>query len=173
MNLPKGVFIYELPGAEALNRQILQDFLLHEHDEDISRTHYIQGRFENIYLDSQRVPALGSVIEQACLAARDFLALPYPLQAGYWFNAMYPGHTTGVHSHDDDDECLSGVYYVTAPEHSGNLILHTAEGLFTLAPKAGRLLFFPPEMPHEVSVNQSQSFRLSIGMNFGRQKSSH
>jgi oxalate decarboxylase/phosphoglucose isomerase-like protein (cupin superfamily) len=80
---------------------------------------------------------------------------------------MYPGHVTTVHSHDDDDECLSGVYYVTAPENSGNLILHTEEGLFTLPPRAGRFVFFPPEMPHEVSENQGTEFRLSVGMNFG------
>lgn len=165
--LPAGVFIHELPGADALNEQILQDFAAHEHDPAIRRTHLIDGRYENIYLESEQVPAMASIVEQACLLVRDFLGLPYPLRGGFWFNAMYPGHATGIHTHDDDDECLSGVYYVTAPPDSGNLILHTEEGLFTLPPKAGRLVFFPPDMPHEVSANQSDLFRLSAGINFG------
>lgn len=169
--LPKGVFIHEMPGAEALNQQILRDFLAHEHDKTIKRTHLIDGRYENIYLGTERVLAMANIVEQACQAAKTFLHLSNPLQAGFWFNAMYPGHATGVHSHDDFDECLSGVYYVTAPENSGNLILHTEAGLFTLPPKAGRFVFFPPEMLHEVSENQSTEFRLSIGMNFGVRKS--
>lgn len=169
MDLPQGVFIHELPGsgAGALNQQILRDFLLHEHDENIRRSHLIDGRFENIYLGTEQVPVMQTVVQQARQAAREFLSLSYPLKAGFWFNAMYPGHATGVHTHDDDDECLSGVYYVTAPENSGDLILHTQEGLFTLIPKAGRFVFFPPEMRHEVSENQGQAFRLSVGMNFG------
>jgi hypothetical protein len=165
--LPKGVFIHEMPGAETLNQQILRDFLAHEHDKAIKRTHLFDGRYENIYVGTEQVPAMASIVEQACLAAKAFLRPSYPLRAGFWFNAMYPGHVTTVHSHDDDDECLSGVYYVTAPENSGNLILHTEEGLFTLPPRAGRFVFFPPEMPHEVSENQGTEFRLSVGMNFG------
>jgi len=167
MDLPQDVYIYEVPGAEALNRQILRDFLLHEHDEDIKRSHLIDGRFENIYLGTEQVPAMETIVQQACQAAKGFLSLSAPIRAGFWFNAMYPGHATGAHSHDDDDECLSGVYYVTAPENSGDLILHTQEGLFTLTPKAGRFVFFPPEIRHEVSENKSPAFRLSVGMNFG------
>lgn len=167
MDLPQGVYIYEVPEADALNQRILRDFLLHEHDENIRRTHLIDGRFENIYLGTEQVPAMATVIEQACEAAKVLLNLPYPLKAGFWFNAMYPGHATGVHTHDDDDECLSGVYYATAPENSGNLILYTEKGLYTLGPQAGRMVFFPPDMRHEVSENQSKEFRLSVGMNFG------
>jgi hypothetical protein len=59
---------------------------------------------------------------------------------------------------------------VTVPERSGDLILHTDEGLFTLTPKPGCLVFFPPDMPHEVSKNCADAFRLSVGMNFGPQK---
>lgn len=167
MDLPQGVFIHELPEAEVLNKQILSDFLAHEHDKDIQRTHLIDGRFENTYLGTERVPEMTTIVEQACLAAKQFLKSSHSLKAGFWFNAMYPGHATGAHSHDDYDERLSGVYYVTAPENSGNLILHTDEGVFTLAPKAGRFVFFPPEMLHEVTENQSSEFRLSVGMNFG------
>lgn len=167
MDLPQGVYIYEVAGSDVLNQQILRDFLAHEEDENIRRTHLIDGRYENIYLGTEQVPAMVDIVEQACQAAKTFLSPAYSLKAGYWFNAMYPGHVTGLHSHDDDDECLSGVYYVTAPENSGDLILHTPDGHFSLTPKPGRIVFFPPDMPHEVSENQGQEFRLSVGMNFG------
>lgn len=167
IDLPAGVFIHELVGAAMLNRQILREFLVLEHDEAITRSHLVNGRFENIYPGIEQVPALAGVLEQACQVAGQGLGLTFPLQAGFWFNAMYPGHVTALHNHDDYDECLSGVYYVTAPEHSGDLILHTADGPFSLAPKAGRCVFFPPAMPHEVSEHHGQSFRLSVGMNFG------
>ena len=171
MDRPRGVFIYELPEAEHLNQKLLSGFLAHEHDEEIKRTHLIDGRFENIYLGTEQVPEMTMILEQACLAAKQFLNLSRSLRGGFWFNAMYPGHATGAHTHDDDDECLSGVYYITAPKDSGNLVLHAAEGAFTLAPKAGRFVFFPPNMSHEVTENKSTEFRLSVGMNFGPIKS--
>ena len=34
-------------------------------------------------------------------------------------------------------------------------------------PEPGMLVFFGPEVPHEVSVNRSGGHRLSVGMNFG------
>ena len=108
-----------------------------------------------------------SILEQACTLARQFLDLSEPVRVGFWFNAMQPGQVTGAHTHDDDDECLSAVYYIFAPDNSGDLILHAEEGLFSLKPEAGRFVFFPPSMLHEVTDNQSDEFRLSVGINFG------
>lgn len=80
---------------------------------------------------------------------------------------MSPGQGTQIHTHDDDDERLSAVYYVTAPPGSGDLILESQTGAYTLSPRAGRLVCFPPDMPHAVSKNLSQQMRLSVGLNFG------
>ena len=43
------------------------------------------------------------------------------------------------------------------------------DGPLTLrvAPAAGTLLFFPPDLPHAVETNRSGRSRLSIGINLG------
>jgi hypothetical protein len=76
-----------------------------------------------------------------------------------------------MHSHNDDDELLSGVYYLQAPENSGKLTLYHAQEAVTVDPEAGKLVLFSSSDEHEVSRNLSQETRLSIGINFGRRKS--
>ncbi|MCK4710140.1 MAG: hypothetical protein KAU21_16095, partial [Gammaproteobacteria bacterium] len=73
-------------------------------------------------------------------------------------------------THDDDDELMSGVYYVTVPESSGQLLLGIAGHHITIEPEAGKMVFFKPNVIHEVSKNLSTHHRLSIGMNFGLKK---
>lgn len=89
------------------------------------------------------------------------------LQAGCWLNAMPPGSVTLLHSHDDDDELLSGVYYIQVPDRAGRLVLHHAGGRVTVEPEAGKFVFFDPAIPHEVTRNESAQTRLSLGFNFG------
>lgn len=72
-----------------------------------------------------------------------------------------------LHSHDDNDELLSGVYYVAAPPGSGRLLIHAGGPRLAVVPEPGLFVFFPPEIPHEVEVNESQGQRLSLAMNFG------
>lgn len=45
------------------------------------------------------------------------------LGCGFWLNAQGPGQSTSEHTHEELDELLSGVYYLSAPERSGDLIL--------------------------------------------------
>ena len=51
------------------------------------------------------------------------------LRHGFWFNEMHPGHRTTLHSHEELDELLSAVYYVSCPDDSGRLILHDDHAL--------------------------------------------
>ena len=86
---------------------------------------------------------------------------------------MPPGSTTTLHTHDDDDELLSAVYYVEAAKHSGNLIIYEKSNMpaprkIEITPEAGEFIFFKPDVPHEVSRNNSAQSRLSIGFNFGQ-----
>jgi len=87
--------------------------------------------------------------------------------AGFWLNEMEPGHVTLAHRHDEDDELLSGVYYIHVAENSGDLMLEQGGVTTRISPQAGMLVLFPPDVLHHVTENLSTETRLSIGMNFG------
>jgi len=155
-----------------LNDEIMEGFLKHYQRDDILKTHLFGGRYENIYLTEQHIPALGSLIVEATNYAEDILQVKN-LRAGFWFNFMPPDSTTTLHTHDDDDELLSAVYYVEAAEHSGNLIIYETSNMpaprkIEITPEAGEFIFFKPDVPHEVTRNNSAQSRLSIGFNFGQ-----
>ena len=155
-----------------LNDKVLEGFLHHYQRDDIRKTHLFEGRYENIYLTEQHIPALGPLIAEATSHAEGILRLKN-LRAGFWFNFMPPGSTTTVHTHNDDDELLSAVYYVAVTEHSGNLIIYEKSNMpaaekIEITPEAGEFIFFKPDVPHEVTRNNSAQSRLSIGFNFGQ-----
>jgi hypothetical protein len=83
---------------------------------------------------------------------------------------MEPGHVTLPHHHEEDDELVSGVYYVQVPTDSGDLVLGEGAASCRLAPRPGMLVFFPPTLVHEVTRNNSAGVRLSVAMNFGPAK---
>ena len=152
--------------AEVLNEALLAGYLAHRDDADIKRTHLFHGRYENVYLTSKQVPELGQLLEQANAHARQVLGIKQ-VKSGCWINDMPPGAVTTAHRHDDDDELLSGVYYVYVPENSGQLVLHRGEQKDVIQPEAGLFIFFAPDVVHEVTENLSDEHRISIGMNFG------
>ena len=110
-------------NAPNINSAIEAGFLKHHNNTNIRKTHLFAGRYENIYLNEQHIPALKPLINEAVQRAEDFLGIKN-LRAGYWFNYMPPGATTTLHTHDDDDELLSCVYYIKVQENSGNLIIY-------------------------------------------------
>lgn len=152
----------------------IDDFLQQQLDsptDRIHKTHFFNGRYENIYMKRDSHPELQLLISEAVENAADILQMnSNELSVGFWFNLMPPGHDTTLHTHEDLDELLSGVIYLTVPENSGNLILFKDEQQIELEPVAGNYLFFDPATPHSVSVNHSNQSRLSIGMNFGLTK---
>jgi len=157
-----------VPDAEVLNRRLLVDFRDLGPDDFDRRSHLIGGRYENLYLERGRLPALEPVLTQALACAGRILGMsPDDLRCGFWFNAMGPGQSTSEHTHDENDELLSAVYYVEAPEGSGDLVLYDGPLTIRVSPEAGVLLFFPPDLPHAVESNRSGGPRLSIGINFG------
>jgi hypothetical protein len=156
-----------LPEAERVNAQILAGFAGLTPEDYRYRSHFIAGRFENLYLERTRLPGIEQVLRHAETCARAVLGHPGPLRCGFWLNAMEAGHTTSEHTHEENDELLSGVYYVAVPAASGDLVLRDGPLLVRLTPSPGTFLFFPPDLPHWVESNQSPGLRLSIGMNFG------
>lgn len=159
-----------------LNTEIEAGFLEQYERDDIKKTHLFEGRYENIYLNDEHIPQLKALLDEAIELAAQVLneereqqdkIKPSKLQAGYWFNYMPSGATTTLHTHDDDDELLSCVYYITVPEDSGNLIIYDGKEKIEIDSQTGNFVFFKPDVRHEVSRNNSGEHRLSIGMNFG------
>jgi uncharacterized RmlC-like cupin family protein len=161
-----GVRVGRLPGAESVNVALAQALEARWDAPETRRTHQVDGRFENIYIRRQDLPEVEPVLDAAESYARQILGRS-DLRLGFWLNRMAPGEHTGLHSHEEDDELLSGVYYVQVPKRSGRLLLHHGGRHHALEPLAGELYFFAPSVPHAVETNQSTTVRLSIAFNFG------
>jgi|GEM_PF-390055 len=153
-------------GAGRWNRNLYRRFQALRDAAGTRRSHYFQGRFENVYPDRAAIPEVEPVLDWATRFACQICCEP-ALRCGFWFNEMARGQGTGLHTHDGDDETLSAVYYVTVPEGSGALLLHTRGGAMRVAPQPGLLVFFPPDVPHEVEPHTGRGVRLSLAMNFG------
>jgi uncharacterized protein (TIGR02466 family) len=117
-------------------------------------------------------------------AAR-FAALGYrdtPMAiTGFWANVNEPGYRHPVHAHSNN--FVSGVYYVTAPEDAGGLVLHDprkqhavlmpshAESTPMNSPAVrlpaieGQAILFPSWLEHQTEVNRSAAPRVSIAFN--------
>lgn len=160
--------IAHLDDACELNEQIMAEYSLLRDEDFVKFSHFFDGRHENRYLDPVRIPALRPVLAQAKIFAAGLSGRgEQALKLGFWFNDMGPGHTTTRHDHDENDELLSGVYYIHVPENSGNLMIHDRYCQTEVTPVAGMFVFFSPAVLHSVTANQSGERRLSIGMNFG------
>jgi len=160
------VHLMYIPEAEAINQALLDGFDRELNGEHTHQSHFELGRFENTYIERTAIPEMEKLIDIALEAARKILG-KNALKVGFWFNAMQPGQRTLRHNHDEDDELLSCVYYVSAPEESGDLIVHHADGSLRVKPEVGKFVFFSPRLAHEVEENHSNQRRLSIAFNFG------
>jgi len=162
------VYGSNLPDAERINPRILTAFAALTEDDFSRRTHFVGGRFENLYLERDRIPDLRTVLGQAELCARQILDWgARPLRCGFWLNAQGPGQSTSEHTHEELDELLSGVYYLAVPDASGDIVLRAGRLSMHVRPEAGMFLFFPPSLSHRVETNHSDELRLSLAFNFG------
>lgn len=164
------IWIAELDQPDAVWQALIDRILALSRDPQTRKTHWFEQRFENIYIDREKLPELQpiatAVLDCACqVLGRD------DVKFGFWFNEMAPGHRTTRHDHFEDDELLSAVLYLTAPEASGDLLLFDDPMVIRVPPAVGRLVLFPPDLPHEVETNHSDETRLSVAFNFGRSAS--
>ena len=156
-----------MPDSEGLNRQILEGYRSLREQDFQRRSHFFGGRYENLYFERERIQAITRVLEQAENYAQNLLQQANSLRSGFWINDMGPGESTTEHDHDEGDEMLSAVYYIQAPQDSGDLVIVDSHSRTLLTPQAGMFVFFAPTVVHSVSVNRSGERRISMGMNFG------
>jgi len=156
-------------SCAALNLSLCHQLLNLSEAQILKQTHFFSGRYENIYVDSKQFQELEHILFKAKEYAAEILAIPDDkLKIGCWINIMHQGHTTSLHRHDDDDELLSGVYYLKVPEQSGHFVFHHVGEQQIIEPLEGHFLFFSPTLNHEVTENESIEARVSIGFNIGR-----
>ena len=156
-----------------INKKVLKRFGQLRDDDFKEKTHLFNGRYENIYLESDKIPELKVIIDTAMENAARILNIKREkLASGFWMNAMGAGDVTTAHTHDDDNELLSCVYYIKVPKHSGDLIIMQKNEKIIIKPKEGNFIFFTPDTLHEVTENTSEQMRLSIAFNFGLSRNS-
>ena len=152
-----------------VNNKILENFEALSDNDFKEKTHLFNGRYENIYLDVNKIPELNVIVNAAKNHAANILKIEKEeLALGFWLNSMHSGDVTTAHTHDDDDELLSCVYYIRVPENSGDLIITENNKKTVIKAEEGVFVFFSPSTLHEVSENKSTQARLSIAFNFGR-----
>ena len=164
------MLFHELTLAEPdkLNASLYERFMELSRTGRVRQSHYFEGRFENIYIESADIPEITPLLNVVKRQTGQLLGIPIDsLRAGFWFNAMQAGHRTTLHHHDENDELLSAVYYIRVPENSGDLILHDGDSKVRIQPQEGKLVMFAPEVMHEVIPHQGSGLRLSVGMNIG------
>ena len=151
-----------------VNDVILKKYKKLKETDFKEKTHYFNGRYENIYLDINKIPELDIISSHAMKNAAHILNIKEEkLASGFWLNEMNSGDVTTAHTHDDDDELLSCVYYINVPNNSGDLIIYEKDKKINIKPEAGTFVYFSPDTLHEVSKNESGQSRLSIAFNFG------
>lgn len=161
------VYRVRIPDSGGLNRRLSAAFQRVLNEPSTRRSHLFHGRYENIYPDRRQLPEIETLIGQVESAAAEILDYSAPLRTGFWFNRMAPGDVTTLHSHDDDDELLSAVYYLEVPPSSGRLVFRRGQSALQVSPEAGLMLLFPPNLPHEVEVHRGDGIRLSVAFNTG------
>ena len=167
------IHIFDYPDYQTINGCLSKAILgLSQEDYD-KQSHFFHGRYENLYLDKGKLPELKTILDAALIKAGEILGLSADkLQLGFWLNIMRKGDITTLHSHDDDDELLSAVYYVQVPASAGVFKLHHQGRVSEIIPIEGRYMFFGPSLAHEVGEHKNDVPRISIGINFGL-KNSH
>ena len=163
--------IGECQDCDALNATLRARIELLPQSDIVRRHHYLGGRYENLYVAFESIPEIRVILDLATAHAAHILNRPKrDLRVGWWLNIMRPGDITFAHTHDADDEILSGVYYIDVPPDSGKLVLIDGVRREEVQPHAGMFIFFAPEILHEVTRNESGRPRISVGFNIGPAK---
>ena len=157
--------------------RILQEF--HQNCEKYDYTHYINNRWENIYINPQYIPsvlpllsfALSKALEifRNILKSHQSLIIPHELlgyeKNEFWFNSASKGESTGIHNHIDH-ATVSGVFYLKAPDNSANLFFKNGKNNeLEIEIETGKIVLFPSELDHYVPENESSETRISLAFN--------
>jgi uncharacterized protein (TIGR02466 family) len=136
--------------------------------------------------ENAEVDILVSAINSEILACTQQVGLPELELYNIWININPPKSYNNLHGHAGS--VLSGVYYVEATEHQGNIQFERSDNAeyhipvnikkttyytstrATYAAKTGAMYIFPSWLKHSVQMNNSTSDRISISFNYGEKR---
>ena len=185
LHFPTAIYIADL-NDDALNQQLERDVInWSNNDKGVTRTN-VKGwhsktdmnlrpefkRLVDLLHEAQR-----TIYDQEHLESEPFLG-------NMWANINPPGSMNRAHMHPNS--LWSGVYYVKAPQNSGQLKIEDPRSVAAMSrprqkpgklpdrlwrethyePKAGRLIMFPAWLNHCVDPNESNDIRISVSFNF-------
>jgi len=181
--MKKDIFLeHSIFSTTISDKKIDINAILHEFQKNTkhhTHTHFINNRWENIYINPQKIPSvlplLSKIISEAIkeyrarLKPHQTLVIPHELlgyeKNEFWFNSALPGESTAVHNHNGK-AVISGVYYLQVTEKSGNVIfIHENKEELEIPAKPGKLIFFPAELDHYVKENKGSEKRISMSFN--------
>jgi hypothetical protein len=89
----------------------------------------------------------------------------------YWAQVHYENESSQFHTHLHSSIDMVGVYYVSVPKNSGDLILKYKKHEFdasrwSFPPEPNKFIMFEPGLEHGVAPNKSKQPRVSISINF-------
>ena len=186
-HFPTPVYIKEIPNARELNFYLEKNILQwnKKDPKGVNKTNVngwhsktdMNKREEYNPLTKQLFNMQEEIFEKEYLTEK-------PVLGNMWANINYPGGYNRPHLHPNS--LFSGVYWIKAPEKSGNLMLYEPrqgaqctmpnrkkgkvppelwrEVHYT--PKAGMIIMFPSWLWHEVQPNNSNDIRISVSFNF-------
>ena len=132
------------------------------------------------------IDKLVELLDKETAACAKQVGLPEVELYNIWLNINPPNSYNHLHNHAG--AVFSGVYYVDAPAHSGNIQFERNDGAeyhipeyveketyftstrATYAAKTNALYIFPGWLKHSVQGNRSNSDRISISFNYGEKK---
>ena len=185
-HFPTPIYIKDLPNAAELNQYLEQQVLKwSQQDKGVSKTN--AGGWHST-TDMNRKEEYNVLTKELFAMQDEIFKKEYltmkPVLGNMWANINYPGNANRPHLHPNS--LFSGVYWVKAPEKSGNLMLYEPRpGVHTTMPnrkevklppelwrevhyqpKAGTIVMFPAWLWHEVKPNESNDTRISVSFNF-------
>ena len=189
-HFPTIVYIKDIPNPEKLNKY-LEDHIMRwvQNDKGVSKTNAggwhsktdMNKKEEYNPLTQELFNIQNEIYQKENLSMK-------PVLGNMWANVNYPKCYNRPHIHPNS--LFSGVYWVTAPKNSGNLMIYDPRPGIQMAmpnrkegklppelwrevhyePRAGTCIMFPSWLWHEVKPNQSNDIRISVSFNFLQRK---
>ena len=190
---PTPIWQFMFDDCESLNERLYQDIVAFDWEAYKQANHLnfgdsLTSRNEDTFIPLDRAPGLMSVLkfalECATVAATDFgwdMETRQLQLTQFWANVNRPHDYNMQHNHAPNH--LSGVYYVSVPEGSGDIrflddrrlrsvtepksVHDSALGhrSYTFSPRSGMMLIFPSWLDHIVGQNKTDEIRVAISFN--------
>ena len=185
-HFPTIIYIKEIPNALQLNQYLEQKIIQwSQQDKGVAKTNAGGWHSEtNMNKKEEYNPLTKELFNmQNEIYQKEYLSLK-PVLGNMWANINYPGCYNRPHIHPN--ALFSGVYWIKAPQKSGNLMVYDPRPGVQMAmpdrkqdklppeywrevhyePRAGTCIMFPAWLWHEVKPNQSNDTRISVSFNF-------